>query len=91
MYNNPEFDELIVPASAEMDIDEQNRILKEAGVLLNRDIPVIGLSLLPARQTCWPWVKNWYGENSICDDAQFGGIARFIWIDQDLKAEMGFK
>lgn len=50
-----------------------------------------GIEHVVSGEKCWPWVKNWYGENSICDDAQFGGIARFIWIDQDLKAEMGFK
>jgi ABC-type transport system substrate-binding protein len=38
----------------------------------------------------WPWVKNYNGEGAI---GYYGGAASwtpYVWIDQDLKEEMGF-
>jgi len=37
----------------------------------------------------WPWIKNYYGERSI-GDGELATILAYAWIDQDLKAEMGY-
>jgi peptide/nickel transport system substrate-binding protein len=91
VLRDPEFDELIFQAQAEMDVDEQNKILKECGVFLAVKNCCIPLTLMPARTSWWPWVKNYYGETTATDDLQFCPVAQYIWIDQALKEEMGFK
>jgi len=47
----------------------------------------IGLPFNDAYRVWWPWVKNYRGEYGIgyMDCYNF---AKFVWIDQDLKAEM---
>jgi len=37
----------------------------------------------------WPWVKNWYGETEVSAWGWANPMAR-IWIDQDLKAALGY-
>jgi len=37
----------------------------------------------------WPWLKNFYGESD-AGSFQSGSIIARMWIDQDMKAEMGY-
>jgi peptide/nickel transport system substrate-binding protein len=41
----------------------------------------------------WPWVKNYSGEGSLGYykglNNGFGGLTQYVWIDQELKEEMG--
>ena len=43
----------------------------------------------PGFQVAHPWVKGWNGETFVLDDAYHQVLAR-LWLDPDLKAEMGF-
>jgi peptide/nickel transport system substrate-binding protein len=42
----------------------------------------------------WPWVKNYSGEGSLgyykFISQGFGGFTQYLWIDQDLKEDMGY-
>ena len=38
----------------------------------------------------WPWVKNYHGESSI-GYTNTSNYPKYIWLDQDLKASMGFE
>ncbi|MFC1984748.1 ABC transporter substrate-binding protein [Chloroflexota bacterium] len=38
---------------------------------------------------CWPWVKNWFGETNVTFLSP-QPVYKTIWIDQVLKAEMGY-
>lgn len=88
-WENEQFTELLERLVAERDVDEQNRLCKEGGVLLLNEV-----SNLPLYPSCmgtfwWPWVKNFFGERAIADKCSSQLSAR-VWIDQDLKKEMGY-
>jgi peptide/nickel transport system substrate-binding protein len=52
-------------------------------------VTTIGLSPTPEASYWWPWVKNYYGEACVLDKAIAPVLAR-AWLDQDLKAKMGY-
>jgi len=89
-YSNPELDALIVAAAQETDAAEQTSLFKEASLILLGDAVNLGLHFDPGRMYWWPWVNNFYGELTTQDDASWCSLAKFIWIDQALKAEMGY-
>jgi hypothetical protein len=65
-------------------------MIKEASVIMLNDMLIdIPLYLRSGRMYWWPWVKNYYGTRSV-QDGFWPSIAKFVWIDQDLKAEMGY-
>jgi peptide/nickel transport system substrate-binding protein len=88
-YSNPRVDALSAQIAMEMDGVKQNAMIKEAAVIAAGDVANIGAYLIPQGMFWWPWVKNYHGEVSI-EDGTFGALVPYIWIDQDLKKEMGF-
>ena len=90
MYSNPVMEELNRKASLEMDIDERNSLFSEGLDITMREVACIPLASAPGRVYWWPWAKNYYGEVTVGDDGMFSGLAQFMWIDQDLKTEMGY-
>jgi len=90
-YSNPMVDELIDQIMLELNPAEQTRLLKEAGDIIMHDVVEIPLNPVIGRIYWWPWVKNYYGEFTIADDMSFCPLVMYMWIDQDLMAEMGFK
>jgi len=71
------------------DVDAANAIMKKMNNYVISQCPVL---FLPGYNSCryaWPWVKNYEGEtqsgylNSV-------NIYERIWIDQNLKVEMGY-
>jgi len=91
MYSNPTLDELIDKIRVEFDGDAQRRLIKEAALIWYHDAPQIILHPNPGRIYWWPWLKNYYGEYSLHDDVSgLAPLVYFMWIDEDLKAEMGY-
>ena len=71
------------------DVDEANALKREMIIYHTEASPYISL---PARyQNCyaWPWVKNYYGEIET-SFFHYIPMIKTLWIDQDLKAEMGY-
>ena len=65
-------------------------MVKELTVKILDQAPVIWLPVGYAYSAWWPWVKNYNGE--LRAGAQRGGpIYARIWIDQEMKKEMGFE
>jgi len=89
MHSNPELDEVITAMSATLDVAEQNRLAKEAAIIALSEPTRVPLSLSPTGLYWWPWLKNYYGELSQHDWSP-ASLYRYMWIDQDLKAEMGY-
>ena len=89
LYSNLELDEVIERMGATLDVAEQNRLAKECALIALYDAPVIPLYLVPVAIYWWPWVKNYTGEFSLHDWSP-SALIPFMWLDQDLKAEMGF-
>ena len=88
-YSNKWYDEQMALVKSEPDADERNRILKEMTLHIISKVTTIGLSPTPEANYWWPWVKNYYGEACVLDKAIAPVLAR-AWLDQDLKAKMGY-
>ena len=56
--------------------------------LLSQHFQVFGFKS-PQYQVAQPWVKGWNGESFLQDQGDVQVFAR-LWLDRDLKAEMGF-
>jgi peptide/nickel transport system substrate-binding protein len=89
-WSNKRLDELCELMEAELNYDKQQTYVKEAGEILMREGPYIPISIIPTRIYWWPWVKNYWGAYTIQDDCNFSELAAFLWIDQDLKKQMGY-
>ncbi len=71
-----------------IDDDERNAVLKELAVYANDQAVYLSFGSAPELRYWWPWVKNYYGEKDVgC--FYFGPLIARMWIDQDLKTEMG--
>jgi peptide/nickel transport system substrate-binding protein len=90
-YSDPEMDGMIDKIVATLDLDERNRLAREAGLKLLYDCPYIPLQCTAEAYFWWPWIKNYYGEFNVQDAGQPVPLFAHMWIDQDLKAKMGFK
>jgi len=91
-WKNERFDELVADMVKELDVAERNRLVKEASLIILRDVAYLPVTPIASGGYWWPWLKNYYAESNVQD---FGGfcpipvVAR-IWIDEDLKTEMGY-
>ena len=50
----------------------------------------IPLAFTPQASFWWPWIKNYYAEINI-EDQQLDPVIARVWIDQALKAKMGYQ
>ncbi|MBN1685267.1 MAG: ABC transporter substrate-binding protein [Spirochaetales bacterium] len=89
-WSNKRLDELCELMEAELDPDIQQKYIKEAGDILMREGPYIPATIIPTRIFWWPWVKNYWGAYTIQDDCNFSETTAYMWIDQDLKKQMGY-
>jgi len=62
----------------------------EATILLLRDAFAIPFHFDRGVVYWWPWIKNYYGEVRLQDDCCWSQIMNYLWVDQDLKEEMGY-
>ena len=89
MYSNSVVDGLLDQVSASTDWDTQMALIKEVAVIVLGDAQNIPIGATPAGHWWWPWVKNHYGEFTLADGA-FSELIMYIWLDQDLKEDMGY-
>ena len=85
-YNNPYFTARYKEAMQTVDAAERDAIFKELAVILLDDLPCIPIGHSYMVAYWWPWVKNYYGE---VESGYFKPPWALMWVDQDLKAEMG--
>lgn len=89
MYSNPEFDERIRQLHLTRDESKRIEIVRELTVQILDEAPYIWLPIAYSYTAWWPWVKNYGGELRV-GAVRPGPIYGRIWIDQDLKKELGF-
>ena len=99
MMNNPSLTNLnsdesfktkATSALSMLDVTERNAAYKELGIYIINNVNPWGVSS-PYELGCyWPWVKNYYGELEAGNHYQTTLWAN-IWVDQNLKAEMGYR
>jgi hypothetical protein len=77
------------PLMLELDVDEQNRLCREASLIMLEGASYIPLTSTVGKGYWWPWLKNFAGEFSLADQGT-ASVMPFIWIDQGMKEEMGF-
>ena len=74
---------------ATKDVAEQTTMWKDLAIYFLEDCAYIPFPTRYVLNCSWPWVKNHYGELE-CGYYNWQVQTSLIWIDQDLKAEMGF-
>jgi len=89
MWTDPYIEELVDRAQATQDYDEYKATFVELSDYLTRTF--YRTTLLPAADMClWqPWVKGYQGELYV-GVFNTGPIYARVWIDQELKEEMGY-
>ena len=70
-------------------VEEQMKAFREFDLAYIKEHNLIWGPLAPQFQANQPWVKGFNGEFSL-GDLQYHTILARLWIDQDLKREMGF-
>jgi len=86
-YSNPAFDEMFSRSRRMFDAVEREKLEKEESLMLIEDCISIPFPYHYTYTFYWPWIKNYHGELfEYMRDPPY----EFWWIDQDLKAEMGY-
>ncbi|MFT5097951.1 MAG: peptide/nickel transport system substrate-binding protein [Candidatus Azotimanducaceae bacterium] len=88
-YSSKHFDEQIRLVHLERDEKKRIVMLRELTRLILAEAPYIWLPTAYNHTAWWPWVKNYGGELRV-GAVRPGPIYGRIWIDEKLKAELGF-
>jgi len=75
--------------TATVDVSKRDEMIKEINVYLIDQAFRIELPSAIITNFWWPWVKNYYGEYTVGYCRRTPILAQ-LWIDQDLKKEMGY-
>ena len=88
--NDPHMDALIDAAKAAATLEDMIRLTTEANLYgLSQHWHIDGPGPVPQFNVAQPWIKGYNGEVSI-GVGQFTTLLTRLWLDQDLKREMGF-
>ena len=87
--DDPVYDEMVRRVQTATTLEERQRLSREASDYLNRQYVPIWGARVPQFNAFWPWVKGYNGEADPGDMDRILIYSR-LWIDQDLKREMGF-
>ena len=85
-YSDAYFDAQVIKALATIDTEERVAILEELFIQITDEALAIPFGWIATWSYWWPWVKNFYGNMRRLPDAAYD----YAWIDQTLKAEMGY-
>lgn len=88
-WDDAQFGEMINGILAEQDEETLNEKIKAIDVYQALSFTTKTLLVPYVTTAWWPWVKNYYGEKE-ATYIQEAPIAARIWIDQELKKEMGY-
>ena len=86
---DPTYEALHDAALAAKTVEEQQRAVGEANMYIVRNHWLIWGTKVPSFGASWPWLKGYDGEVAIHDNTYLPFFAR-LWVDQDLKKEMGY-
>lgn len=88
-YDNPVFSEMHRTMVKTSDVAERTQLTKDMAIYFLEECAYIPFPTRYVLNCYWPWVKNYYGELE-SGYYNWQAIQSLIWIDQDLKAELGF-
>jgi len=90
LYSDVWFNETFDKASAEIDGAKRDAVLKEIAIYYIGTVSRLPLGDPYVLCCWWPWVKNYYGETESGVGSNRAPMYSSLWIDQDLKAELGY-
>ena len=88
-YSDPEFDEKVRVLHETRDEQERIKILRSLTGEILEQAPYVWLPIPYVHTAWWPWVKNYGGELRAGAVRPWPIYAR-LWIDHELKKQMGF-
>ena len=88
-YSSEYFDKQIDILHNERDEQKRIQLIRHLTRTIMSETPYIWLPVPYVHTAWWPWVKNYGGELRAGANRP-GPIYARIWIDQELKEEMGF-
>ena len=89
MHADPQHDETFFKAISMQDAEKRDELLREMNIrIIGERVPYVWLPTPTMYEAWWPYVKNYWGEHSVGTQDP-GPIYARIWIDQELKREMG--
>jgi len=89
MTDDPEFRAMINEGSKLPPGPERELLTKEAAQYWIGQAWYIHFKARQMMAAHWPWVMNYHGEYEAGDFDKYPYLCR-VWIDQDLKTEMGY-
>ena len=85
------FDQMYGEALAMRDKTERDDVLRKLNLhIINERVPHVWLPTLAVYSAWWPYVRNYWGELTTGSTRSAPIYAR-IWMDEELKREMGCK
>ena len=87
---DPEMDRLWAAAQVATTLDEYQRRVREAEQYIVANHWILWGGRVPHFQASQPWVKGYNGETNLGFGMERTMMFSRLWIDQDLKKEMGF-
>jgi len=88
-YYDPVFEDLVDNFNRALTVEEQNAYLKEASIVAISSAASFSLPGYNIFRFAWPWVKNYEGETMSAYKTTIG-FHSILWLDQAMKAEMGY-
>ena len=88
--NDPVFNNMFDAAQATSDVTSQVAQQKAMGIYTIDQAWSIGFANPYMLNCYWPWVKNYYNEISAGNYSDVMPMIRQMWIDQTLKAKLGY-
>ncbi len=89
LWSPPGYEELRKEILQEADPAKRAEKIKKINILHALGFHTIPLAVTSQYNAWWPWLKNYYGEGGAGYHVPEPVLAR-IWIDEDLKKELGF-
>jgi len=71
------------------DPDEQNELMRGMATRVVQEVISLFLPGPKEFRYAWPWVRNFYGESN-SDYCSSASLMAITWIDQVMKADMGY-
>ena len=87
--NDPVFDEIYEKALAATTVEEQQEWARQANLRIAEQLWMIRGPVAPLFGATQPWIKGYNGEGDV-GGMQRSTVLMYLWVDQDLKREMGF-
>jgi len=89
LYDNEYFTAQLLEAEQMLNAVEQDAVLRELFEILVDEVVYIAVGAPYLLTYWWPWVNNYYGEFEVSCWSRSHLMAA-AWIDQDMKADMGY-